>query len=69
MNIFKFCLFTGLGAGIWTIILIGVGYFFGSNIEPKLKAIIALILIFFCLIAIVIYIRNKKEITKKNSVR
>ena len=68
MNIFKFCLFTGLGAGIWTIILIGIGYFFGSNIEPTLKVIIALILIFFCLITIIIYMLNKKEITKKNSV-
>ena len=66
MNLFKFCLFTGLGAGIWAVILMSVGYFFGSNIEPKLKAIIALILIFFCLITIVIYMRNKKEITKKN---
>ena len=26
----KFTLFTGLGAGIWSIVLIGVGFYFGS---------------------------------------
>lgn len=29
MNIARFTLFTGLGAGIWTAILAGVGYYFG----------------------------------------
>ena len=31
MNIFRFCLFTTLGAGIWCAVLLGVGYFLGSN--------------------------------------
>ncbi len=29
MNIARFALFTGLGAGIWTAILSGIGYYFG----------------------------------------
>jgi membrane protein DedA with SNARE-associated domain len=33
MNLFKFCLFTALGAGIWSIILVYLGYLFGSNKE------------------------------------
>ncbi|MFH1801299.1 MAG: DedA family protein [archaeon] len=33
MNFFKFCIFTAIGAGIWTAILIGIGYFFGVNSE------------------------------------
>jgi len=30
MNIFRFSLFTGLGAGIWVIILTAIGYYLGS---------------------------------------
>jgi len=64
MNLFKFCLFTGLGAGIWTAILIYVGYFFGNNtvwLNENLK-IITLILLLFSLIILVIYIlRNRRK--------
>ena len=30
MPLFKFSLFTGLGAGIWSLVLLGIGYYFGS---------------------------------------
>jgi membrane protein DedA with SNARE-associated domain len=64
MNLFKFCLFTGLGAGIWTVVLIYIGYFFGNNsiwLNENLK-IITLILLLFSLIIIIIYVlRNKKH--------
>ena len=30
MPLTRFSLFTGLGAGIWSLILIGIGYYFGS---------------------------------------
>ena len=30
MRLSRFSLFTGLGAGIWSLILLGIGYYFGS---------------------------------------
>ncbi len=65
MNIFKFCLFTGLGAGVWSIILISIGYFFGSGIDTKTKAIITLTLVAFSLIVVVVYLIKKKNNCKK----
>jgi len=62
MNLFKFCLFTSLGAGLWTAILIYIGYFFGNNsvwLNENLN-ILTLILLLFSLIVVIIYIlRNK----------
>ncbi len=62
MNIFKFCFFTALGAGLWTGILICVGYFFGSNAE-LFKQNIALILIVISLIIVLIYLLFSKRKT------
>ena len=54
MNFSKFLLFTAIGAGIWTAILIYIGYFFGNNIE-LFKTNLSLILLLFSLIVIIIY--------------
>lgn len=37
MNIFKFCIFTSLGAGIWVAVLMATGYVMGQN-ETQIKA-------------------------------
>ena len=63
MNYFKFAIFTALGAGIWNLILIYVGYFFGNNptwINENIGILISLVLIFSLLI-IAIYTIYKKE--------
>ena len=42
MNLFRFCFFTALGAGIWSFILVYLGYLLGDNIrliESNLAAI------------------------------
>lgn len=59
MNIFKFSLFTALGAGIWTIILIYLGFLFGNNselIKTYMKEISLGILLLSAII-LIIYLR------------
>ena len=55
MKFSKFSLFTLLGAGIWTLILILVGMFFGSGAHSILKWIIAILFALSLLTVIVYY--------------
>ncbi|MFH1787676.1 MAG: DedA family protein [archaeon] len=63
MNFPKFIMFTTLGAGIWAIILIYLGYFFGSNSEwiSNNLNVISFGLMLFSLIIFIIYLRYKKK--------
>lgn len=57
MNIFRFSLFTTLGAGIWVAILLGLGYFLGQNetvLKEKLN-IITILLLFFVILTFIVY--------------
>ena len=68
MNLLKFSIYTSIGAGIWAIILIGIGFLFGENsqlIEKNLKLITALILILIIPI-IFFYIWIKKKRMARN---
>lgn len=68
MNLFKFCFFTSLGAGLWTGILIYVGYIFGNNLEwiNKNMEALSMIVLLFALIVLVIYlIWNKRRLSRK----
>lgn len=64
MNLKLFLLYTGLGAAIWSVILIALGYFLGSNqalITTYLHQIlIALLLFLIVMIAGYIYFKRKK---------
>lgn len=67
MDIWKFSLYTSLGAGIWVIILTLLGYFIGENqdmISQYLKIIIFSILALLA-IGILFYVRLK---VKKNII-
>jgi membrane protein DedA with SNARE-associated domain len=66
MNLFKFCLFTLLGAGLWTLLLIYIGYFFGSEISSVKKIIITSITLFISLIILIIYVLRKKKSAKSD---
>ena len=67
MNIFKFSLFTGIGAGLWVLILMYIGYFVGNNTEwlNANKDIITLVLILFSVVVIMIYALWKKRKSKR----
>lgn len=57
MNLYVFSFYTGLGAGIWVVILALLGYFIGEN-ESLLKEYLHAITVFLlmaCIIAIGIY--------------
>ena len=69
MNIAKFSLYSGLGAGIWVIVLVALGYLLGSNeelISEYLKSATLIALISVVLITIFYVVRNRrrKEILK-----
>lgn len=66
MHFGKFTLYTALGAGLWTAILIAVGYFFGSNFNPIMKIITAIILLLSLIIVLVYYIIKVKKAYKED---
>ena len=61
MNIFRFCLFTTLGAGIWCAVLLGVGYFLGSNQDKQTLLTIAIALLAVVAIISAIYILKQRK--------
>ncbi len=71
MNFSKFCLFTILGAGIWSTVLILIGYFFGSNtnlINNNMN-IINILLVFFSIIIVFMYIVLKRRSKNKLNLK
>ena len=67
MNIAKFSFYSGLGAGIWVIVLVAIGYLLGSNEELiseylKSATLIALISVVFITIFYVLRNKRRKEI-------
>ena len=65
MNIFKFAIFTTMGAAIWTAILIYIGYFFGNNLvwldqNKNLLTSMLFTSIFLVLVSYMVYNRRKK---------
>ncbi|AQW86019.1 putative membrane protein, DedA family, type II (SNARE domain) [Campylobacter pinnipediorum subsp. caledonicus] len=61
MNIFKFSLYTTLGAGIWVFILLMLGYFFGSNPSKEYMYIVSFVLFSVVLIISLVYIAKIRK--------
>lgn len=72
MNLGRFIFYTGLGAGIWVIILVAVGYIVGNNIElvkeniHKISYVLFPALILLAVIYTIIY--KRKKAAKRPSV-
>ena len=67
MDIKKFTLYTTIGAGIWSLILVMLGYFIGENqqlIQKYLKEITIAAVVFISLFLIWYYKKNKMESEK-----
>ncbi|MDO9470485.1 MAG: DedA family protein [Nitrosomonas sp.] len=66
MNLPIFCFYTGLGAGIWVIILTLLGYFIGENemlIKEYLRDIV-IALVIICTIGIALYWNYHRHSTR-----
>jgi len=64
MNIVKFSLYSALGAGIWVIVLVALGYLLGSNqalISEYLHTATVITLISVVLITLFYIVRNKRK--------
>ena len=70
MNIYKFIFYTILGAGIWSFILIILGYWFADNlklIEDNLNFVNSL-LILIVLVIILVYLIVSRKKERKNAI-
>ena len=69
MNIWKFLFYTGIGAGIWSAILIFLGYWFGESqviIQQNLKLVSLLALVISGIILIWHFYKRKLKMFVKN---
>ncbi len=69
MNLAKFSFYTALGAGIWVIVLVLLGYFLGSNEEMisqylRTATVIALTSVGFITLFYIIRAKRRKEINQ-----
>ncbi|MAG02656.1 DedA family protein [Candidatus Pacearchaeota archaeon] len=63
MNLGRFAVYTSIGAGVWSLILIMIGYIFGENqalIQSNLRVVSSL-LICFSLVVVLVYLLVKKK--------
>ncbi len=71
MNLFKFCFYTGLGALVWSAVLIAVGFIFGSNMDFILKNFrvvsYVLALVIFIILLIYILVRRMRRLKNINN--
>ena len=68
MNLFKFSLYTTLGAGIWVAILLAVGYYLGKNYDKSAFSHIVVALLAAVGLLTALYIVYVKRLSKKSKI-
>ena len=68
MNLFKFSLYTTLGAGIWVAILLAVGYYLGKNYDKSAFSHIVVALLAAVGLLTALYIFYVKRLSKKSKI-
>ena len=64
MNMFKFCLYTALGSGIWVAVLAAVGYWVGAGgagVDSVLNKVTAALVLFCALLVALYAARHRKK--------
>lgn len=64
MNLFVFCIYTSLGAGIWVTILALLGYYLGGN-EELIKEYLHYIVIVILVLLVILTLLYIKKIRKQ----
>jgi ribosomal protein L22 len=68
MNLFKFSLYTTLGAGIWVAILLAVGWYLGKNYDKSAFSHIVVALLAAVGLLTTLYIVYVKRLSKKSKI-
>ena len=68
MNLFKFSLYTTLGAGIWVAILLAVGWYLGKNYDKSAFSHIVVALLAAVGLLTTLYIVYVKRLRKKSKI-
>ncbi|EET79953.1 putative membrane protein, DedA family, type II (SNARE domain) [Campylobacter showae] len=68
MNLFKFSLYTTLGAGIWVAILLAVGWYLGKNYDKSAFSHIVVALLAAVGLLTALYIFYVKRLSKKSKI-
>ena len=68
MNLFKFSLYTTLGAGIWVAILLAVGWYLGKNYDKSAFSHIVVALLAAVGLLTALYIVYVKRLSKKSKM-
>lgn len=66
MRLWKFMLYTTLGAGLWTVVLTTLGYFVGNNMQTikEYTHLFTFFVLFACVLVVIYYVAKRLKLAK-----